>query len=123
MEKGCDLLSRNLAEEEIWSSFDWIVACLSRYGITTVSVAFGWAWGDWKSEPIELANLRSRVLKAEAQELGSLSTDDLYIQVEGIVQIQYCHHADIHLTLTQDDHPLTRELATYLTETIGLQER
>jgi hypothetical protein len=123
MEIRHDLLSRNLTDTEVRSSFDWILACLSRHGVTTVSVTFGYDWGDWQHETVELAGVRSRVEDAEARQLGSLGTDDLYIEVEGVVQIQYCHHADIHLTYIQPDHPLARALATYLTEAIGLHEQ
>jgi hypothetical protein len=122
MEKDYDLLSRNLTEEEVWSSFDWILGCLSRHGVTAVLVVFGYDWGDWQDETVELDNLRSRVKEAEAQELGSLSTDDLFITVENVIQIQYCHHADIHLKYIQKDHPLARDLAVYLTGTIGLHK-
>lgn len=48
MAKDCDLLSRNLTEEEVWSSFDWVVGCLSRHGVTTVSVMFGYDWSQWQ---------------------------------------------------------------------------
>ena len=123
MGKAYDLLSRNLTEEEVWPSFDWILACLSRHGVTTVSVMFGYDWGEWEYETVELASLRSRVKEAEARELGWLGTDDLFIKVENVVEIQYCHHADIHLRYIQEDHPLTKELAAYLTEKIGLHER
>ncbi len=122
MEKTYDLLSRNLTEDEIRSSFDYVLGCLSRHRVAAVSVMFGYDWGDWQPGTVELATLRSRVKEAETQGLGSLGADDLFIKVEGVVQIQYCHHADIHLTYLQEDHPLTKELATYLTEVIGLHE-
>lgn len=69
---------------------------------------------------MELVDLRCRVKEAEAKELGPLGTDDLFITAENVVQIQYCHHADIHLTYIQEDHPLTSELTAYLTDVIGL---
>jgi len=122
METDRDLLSRNLTEQEVWSSFDWILECISCHGVTAVSVIFGYDWGDWRAEAVEVASLRSRVKQAEAQDLGSLGTDDLFIIVEDIAQIQYCHHADVHLKYIQEDHPLARDLAVYLTETIGLHK-
>jgi len=123
VEEAYDLLSRNLTEEEVWSSFDYILGCLSRHGVTAVAVMFGYDWGQWQYEPVELASLRSRVKEAEARELGWLGNDDLFIKVENVVEVQYCHHADIHLKYIQEDHPLTKELATYLVEKIGLHER
>ena len=122
MEKDYDILSRNLTEKEMWSSFAWIIDCLFRHRIETVAVMFGFGWGDYEYETIQLSDLRPRVEKAEAQELGSLSTDDLYIKVEGVVQVQFCHHADIHLLYIQKEHPLTNELKIYLTDIIGLHK-
>jgi hypothetical protein len=84
---------------------------------------FGYDWGDWQYETVEVANLRSRVKEAEARESGWLGNDDLFVRVENVVEIQYCHHADIHLTYIQEGHPLTKELKAYLVEKIGLHQQ
>lgn len=92
--------------------FEKFVTQLESTPSETVYVVFGFAWGNevYKHDWLELAltgnELRTRVAEAEAEGLGAIGSDDLYIKIPVLgVERLYCHEADIHVTSADPEHP------------------
>jgi len=119
-----NLQTREITESEAWEIFGWVLACLARYGIVEVTMIYGYEWDVgsllWEEQLIEAGTIRDRVKALEDEGRGRLGQDDLFIRIDNRVEVQFCHHADVHLRYDEDDSPLVGDVRTYWVETIGL---
>jgi hypothetical protein len=118
--------TREIKEVEAWEILGWVWDCCRRHGVEEVTLIYGYDWdvGDksWADQVVPLAGVREHVKAEQEKEKGYLGCDDLYIQVNGMVEVQFCHHSDVHLKYDEDDLPLARELRTLLVEKVGLKQ-
>ena len=103
---------QDIAENAIREDFKSFINDPEVISENYINVVFGFAWGNaiYESDWVELrmtgSELYERVKIAEAQGLGSIGTDDLYIVFPRLgVEVQYCHEADIHITAKDTTHP------------------
>jgi len=96
-----NLTTREITEDEAWETLDWFVGCFRRHGIDQVVLIYGYDWDlgekTWKDQVVDVADVRDHIKAAESEELGWLGYDDLYIKINEVVQIHYCHHEELHL--------------------------
>ncbi|HSW00892.1 MAG TPA: hypothetical protein VLI39_12010 [Sedimentisphaerales bacterium] len=115
--------TREIRETETWEILGWVLDCCRRHGISEVTLIYGYDWdvGDksWADQPVPVVNVCEHVKAEEEKEKGCLGCDDLYLQINGEVQVQFCHHADVHLQYDPDDLPLAKKLRALLIEKIG----
>jgi hypothetical protein len=121
-----NLQTREITEVEAWEILEWVLDCCRRHGISEVTLIYGYDWdvGDesWADQLVQVANVREHIKAEEEKERGFFGYDDLYIQINGEVQVQFCHHSDVHLSYDQDDLPLAKELRELLIEKVGLKQ-
>jgi len=119
-----NLQTREVTDAEVWKILDWVLGCFARHGIVEVTMIYGYEWDiaslQWEEKLIEVGTIRDRVKALEDEGCGRLGQDDLFIRIDDRVEVQFCHHADVHLRYDEDDSPLISDLRTYLAETIGL---
>lgn len=117
--------TREVTEYEAWEILDWLLESFRRHGIDEVVLIYGYDWDlgekTWKDQTVKVDDVRTHIKAAESKELGAFGFDDVYLKVRESVQIQFCHHEELHLHYDEQDHPLTQELIAYFTETIGLK--
>ena len=120
------LTSQTFNEDEVWSILDWFIDCFSRHSVDKVTLIYGFAWGNeiynWEDQIVKVSEVREHIKNVESKDFGYLGCDDLYIKIGEDVQIQFCHHQDIHLNYNHDNNPLIHELVRYFTETLGLKK-
>lgn len=84
-------------------------------------VMFGFAWGNqiyqsnWIEEQLTPNELEEKVKNAEVNGLGSIGTDDLFIDlINRDIQYTFCHEADIHLTSSHESEFIAAEKRRFL---------
>ena len=120
------LQTREITEIEAWQMLGWFLECFQRYGITEVTLIYGYDWevGDnsWKDQCVKVTDIRKHIKEKEEKEKGYLGFDDLYVKIDEVVQVHFCHHSDLHLQYNQDDVPLIKDLNSIFVERIGLKQ-
>ncbi len=120
-----NLQTREITEAEAWEILGWVLDCCRRHGIAEVALIYGYDWnvGDksWADQPVPLADVYDHVKAEEERKRGCLGNDDLYIQINGEVQVLFCHHSEVHLQYDQDDLPFAQEMRSLLVEKVGLK--
>ncbi|MEN6428700.1 MAG: hypothetical protein ABFE13_25410 [Phycisphaerales bacterium] len=118
--------TRVITETEAWEILAWVLDCCQRHGVGEVTLIYGHNWdaGDksWADQSVPVATVREHIKAQEEKERGYLGYDDVYIQVNGEVQVLFCHHSEVHLQYDQDDLPLANELKALLSEKVGLKQ-
>ena len=93
------LATKELEPLELRSLLERIVQLGVDSSEENVRLLFGFAWGnfygDWNEIVCNWSEVIAHVDVVEAEEHGSLGTDDLYIYI-GEDEFQFCHHGDIH---------------------------
>lgn len=102
------LVSDERERAELQAFLDRLLETLREDGVTRIHVRFGYAWegrSEWREEAeVPLGEVRERIVAAETRNEGALGHDDLFLTPEGRdVQVQFCHHGDVHVIFDGPD--------------------
>ncbi len=129
------ILTSELDRNRINAELSEVIRYFSEKGIESCRVLFGFAWGndyypgpEWSEEEIKLLELHRKVSEVEAQGIGSLGRDDLFVKLGGL-EFQFCHEGDVHIHFTEPNEDVEKffsrwkELGYTPSEWVATQER
>ncbi len=96
------IYTKELPGKLLFADLAYLVELCNSHGIKSVTVLFGVSWGihyhNFEHREIEVEALIKEISQAEEARWGSLGDNDLTLTIpDHDMQIEYCHHSDIHL--------------------------
>ena len=99
-----EIITGILEEDRIRQELRYLIDYFSERGHESCEILFGFAWGndyypgnEWPPVSVTFLNLESTISDVEQRNIGRLSTDDLFLTVDGL-EFLFCHESDIHLS-------------------------
>jgi len=109
-----------LEEEQVRGELQYSIKYFSEKGFESCEILFGFAWGieyypgnKWYDESVKLSELEAKISEVEQREIGSLASDDLFVQV-GELKVRFCHESDIHIAFETTNSDVEHFYARWL---------
>lgn len=116
--------------ENIRTAFECFLLRATEEGWPKLKVLFGCAWGnhvhgkEWIEKDMSAAELSVSVMELEAQGVGLIGDDDLYVTIESTgTQFTFCHENDIHIQGSPEDLFVQAELGRFRNMGWAIHER